>query len=173
MDFIVTAVKIGLKNAETLWYVGAIMVSTVIMVIGLLKKPVFNHIKNKDARRTLLALTNIILSYAATACYFWVEGLNWRWYWIAGFITTVTSILTYFLYENFWIRNLVHTIGEFTIDKLAHLAKLIFSKSIGKSDKSIKAEFKQVTKELEHFAKVEIKSATKKLAKADKELENL
>lgn len=149
------------------------MVSTIIVIIGILKPILFNRIPYKALRKTALALTNVGASFGATAIYFLIEGINWRWYVIGSFITAITTILTYWLYENTHFRDLIHKIGAFTIDKLAYLAKIVLAKLVNKTDKSVDAEFKKVTSELKAFAQAEIKSATKKIVKADKELQNL
>lgn len=173
MDFIQLAFKVGIDNAETLWVVGAIMVSVVIAVVGILKPIAFNKISNKAIRKTILAFANIALSFVATLGYFLIEGINFRWYYIGAIITSVTCIVTYWLYENFHVRDLIHKIGAFAIDKFAYLAKIVLAKLVDKTDKSVNTEFKKVTSELQAYAKAEIKSATKKIAKADKELQNL
>lgn len=173
MDFFVNAAKLLVLNAETLWYVGAIMVSIVITIIGVLKKFVFNHIANKGVRKTVLASSNIFLSFLTTAGYFWVDSRDWHWYWVGGAVTAITCILVYFIYENFHIRDVFHKIGSFAITKFSYLANVVWDKLFHKTDKNIKAEWKGVQKELQNFAKNEIKVATKKFAKADKELENL
>lgn len=173
MDFLQLAVKVALKNADKLWYVGAIMVSIVIAIVGVLKKFAFNRINNKGVRKTLLATSNIVASFITTAGYFAIDHINWRWFWLGGVITTIACILTYFVYENFHIRDVFHKIGSFAIDKFMYLLKLIWDKIFHKTDKNIKAEWKGVQKELETFAKNEMKEATKKFARADKELENL
>jgi hypothetical protein len=173
MDFIALAFETMVKNAKTLLVAEAIMVSIVIMLIGVLKKVAFNHIHNKEVRKALLGLTNIAFSFGATFVYFLIKGIPFKWYWFGGLATSVACIIIYFLYENFYIRKAFHKIGTFAIDKFAYLAKLVWDKANNESDKSLNVEFKKVTQELNAYAKAEIKSATKKLAKADKELENL
>lgn len=173
MDFIFNALKYFLINAETLWYVGAIMVSVVITLIGVLKKFVFNHINNKGVRKTILASSNIFLSFASTAGYMWVEGGDWRWYWMGGCVTAIACILAYYFYENFHIREVVHKIGSFAIAKFMYIARLVWDKFFHKTDKNIEVEMKKVANELKAYAKSEIKVASKKFAKADDELKNL
>lgn len=173
MDFLQLAFKVMLGNAEKLMVAGAIMVSVIIMLVGALKHFVFSRIKNDDIRKTVLSLMSVALSFVATFAYFLIEGINWRWYVIGSLITSVACIIVYHFYENYHIRKLVHKIGSFAIDKFAHLAKVILAKIADMDDTSVEAEFKKVTQELTNFAKSEIKSTAKKIAKSDKELQNL
>jgi hypothetical protein len=172
MDFIQLAVKVGLDNAEKLWVVGAIMVSAIIFLVGTLKYFAFDKIKNKDLRKSVVAFSNIALSFGATSLYFLIEHINWRWYWVGAVITSITCIVIYWFYENSHLRELIHKIGSFAIDKFAYLAKVILAKLVAKTDKSVEQEFKKVTSELKTFAKNEMQIATKKL-KSDREFSNL
>lgn len=173
MDFLQLAFKVMLGNAERLMIAGAIMVSVIIMLVGALKHYVFNKIKNDDVRKTVLSLSSVAFSFVATFFYFLVESINWRWYWVGATLISVACIITYHFYENYHIRKLVHKIGNFAIDKFAYLAKVILAKIADKSDKSVVAEWNKVTNELKAYAQSEIKSTAKKIAKADKELQNL
>lgn len=172
MDYIQLAAKVILSNAQELMVAGAIMVSVIIMLVGMLKHYVFNRIKNDDVRKTVLSLASVGFSFVATFAYFLIEGINWRWYVLGSLLMSIACIVVYHFYENYHLRKLVHKIGNFAIDKFAYLAKVILAKIADNSDKSVEAEFKKVTQELNAFAKAEIKSASKRL-KHDKELENL
>lgn len=173
MDFLQLSMKVALQNAEKLWYVGAILVSIVIALVGVLKKYGINHIQNKGVRKTLLATSNIVFSFISTAVYFVIDNINWRWYWVGGIITTFACIATYFVYENYHIREAVHKVGGYALGKISYLAKLVWDKLFNKTDKKIKVETKKVYHELKNYAQNEFKLATNKIAKADKELENL
>jgi hypothetical protein len=173
MDFILLAVKVMIANAERLLVAEAVMVSIVIMAVGMLKNAVSKHIKNDDARKTVLSLMSVAFSFVATFVYFLIESINWRWYVIGAVLTSLACIITYHFYENYHLRKFVHKVGNFAIDKFAYLAKVILEKIADMSDKSVEAEFKKVTQELTSFAKAEIKSTAKRIAKADKELKNL
>jgi hypothetical protein len=146
---------------------GAIMVSIVITLIGMLKKFAFNHIKNKQARKTALATSNIIFSYATTAGFFWLDSKDWKWFMMGGAITTFTCIVVYFFYENFHLREVIHAIGNFAISKIVYVAKLAFHKNADE----LKVEAQKACNEVKEFAKNELKK--KKRARADEELKNL
>lgn len=171
MDFILLATKEILKHAEELALWSAVMVSMIIALVGMIKPFVFpNH---KALRKTTLSLMNIVGSFAATAVYFFVNGYSWKWYSAGSFLMVVSTIVTYHLYENFHLRDAVHKVGNFAIDKFACLAKVILTKLVTKSEVNAKAEVQNVVKEVTVYAKTELKKAQKKPVKHDKELENL
>ena len=126
MDFILLATKEILKHAEELTLWSAVMVSMIIAFVGMIKPWVFpNH---KALRKTTLSLMNIGASFAATAIYFFANGISWQWYYAGSFLMVVATIVTYHLYENFHLRDALHKIGNFAIDKFACLAKVILTK---------------------------------------------
>ena len=171
MDFILLATKEILKHAEELALWSAVMVSMIIAIVGMIKPWVFpNH---KALRKTTLSLMNIGASFAATAIYFFANGISWQWYYAGSFLMVVATIVTYHLYENFHLRDALHKIGNFAIDKFACLAKVILTKLVTKSEVNAKAEVQNVVKEVTVYAKTELKKVQKKPAKQDKELENL
>lgn len=173
MDFLQLAFKVMIANAERLMVAEAVMVSIVIMMVGMLKSAVSKRIKNEDVRKTVLSLMSVAFSFLATFVYFLIESINWRWYVIGAVLTSIACIITYHFYENYHLRKLVHKIGNFAIDKFAYLAKVILEKIASNSNKSVEAEFKQINKEIASFAKAEIKTAAKRIAKVDNELKNL
>ena len=171
MDFILLATKEILKHAEELALWSAVMVSMIIAFVGIIKPFVFpNH---KALRKTTLSLMNIVASFAATAIYFFVNNISWQWYYAGSFLMVVATIVTYHLYENFHLRDAIHKIGNFTIDKFACLAKVLLTKLVNKSEVNAKAEVQNVMKEVTAYAKTELKKTQKKSVKQDKELENL
>ena len=167
MGFIFTAFQNVFVNVEPILYTGAIMVSVVITLIGMLKKVAFDHIKNKQARKTVLATSNILFSYLSTAGYFWLDKKDWKWFMLGGAITTFACIVVYFFYENFHLREVIHAVGKFVISKFVYLVKLAFRSTRAEFD----AESKKVCNEIKEFTKNELKS--KKKSKVDEELKNL
>ena len=169
MDFVMSA----FQTAQLFWQnyaiVGAIMVSAVIVFIGMLKPFIFNRIKWKPLRKATLATANILFSFVAVAVYFWAFGKNWDFYWGASAMTSVGSVLTYFLYESYGLRDAIHKIGNLVIDKAAKIAKLWLNNS---THNVIEEEIKNAATEIKSVATKELKSARKK-SKNDKELENL
>ena len=171
MDFILLATKEILKHAEELALWSAVMVSMIIALVGMIKPFVFpNH---KALRKTTLSLMNIVGSFAATAVYFFVNGYSWKWYSAGSFLMVVSTIVTYHLYENFHLRDAVHKVGNFAIDKFACLAKFLLTKFVTHSEVNAKAEVQKTFKEVGEYAKTELKKAQNKPVKHDKELENL
>ena len=149
---------------------GAAMVSIIIALIGLLKFFFFNKIGNKAIRKMVLAVSNLIGSFGVTSIYFGVNGRSWQLYWLASLITASTVIIAYWVYENFSIREGVHKLGIFAIDKLAKILKMILSNA---DNKEVIEEINKAKSELKALAKNEITLVTKKLNKKDKDLENL
>ena len=164
----------AMKGVDLFWrelaVAGAIMVSTIIVFMGILKPLVFNRIPYKAVRKSALAFSNIFLSFVATAIYFVIRDINWELYVLASLVTSVACIVTYWLYENTHLREGIHKVGELAIDKIAYVAKLALS---GKNTKTIDAEIKKATEELKATAKAELKLHPKKSKNKDKELENL
>lgn len=147
------------------------MISLIIGCMGLVK-PVYNIIPSKQLRKSALAFTSVFLSFVATAVYFVIRpDTNWELYWIASLVTTAGCILTYWLYEYIpYLRDFIHMIVCFVIDKVAKILKMVVN---GSDSKTINAEIKKATDELKATAKAELKLHPKKSAKKDKELENL
>ena len=89
---------------------------------------------------------------------------------MASLITSITCIITYWVYENTCLRDAIHKVGNLAIDKFATIAKMILN---NKDTKAIETEIKKATSELKATAKAELKLARKKNNKNDKEWENL
>ena len=149
---------------------GAVMVSTIIVIIGLMKPFVFNHIKCKSLRKSALAFSNVFLSFVATAIYFVIRDINWELYWLASLITSTACILTYWLYENTHLREAIQKLANLAIDKFAKVAKMAISNA---DTKAVEAEIKKATEEFKATARAELKTVSKKSIKKDRELENL
>jgi hypothetical protein len=169
MEIIVSVAKKLFAEWQTLAYVGAIMVSTVITLIGILKPIIFDRIRCKLLRKMLLATSNIVFSFLATAVYFLVDGRNWEWYVCASWVTAITCVLTYFVYENYGLRDGIHKVGTLAINKFGKILYLIWRRE---SPTKIDAEIEKAHNELKATVRTEIKP-TKKSNKKDKELENL
>lgn len=169
MEILQTLWEMVRANYQEYLIVGAIMVSAVIVFIGILKIALFNRIQCKLVRKVLLAFSNILFSFGATAIYFVIEHFTWQYYVHASIVVSVACILTYWLYENTCLRDLIDKIGSLTIKKFFNVALMWFNKS---EKDEIEAEVKKVTKELKAATEKELKKA-KKSVKFDKELANL
>ena len=167
LNYAMNAVKLYWRDLAV---VGAIMVSAIIVIIGLLKPIVFNRIPYKPLRKSALAFSDVLLSFIATAIYFVIRDINWEFYWLASLITSTACIITYWLYENTCFRNLIQKLGTLTIDKFSRVAKLAI---LNEDSKEIEAELKKATEEIKATAKTEIKAFSQKSLTKDKELENL
>ena len=171
MDFYQLAMKEIINHAEELAIWGTIMVSMIIAVVGMVKPFVFpNH---KALRKTTLSLMNIGASFASTAIYLGYNGYDWKWYFAGSFLMVVATIVTYHIYENYHLREAIHKVGSFAIDKFACLFKAIWTKIVKGGNVNVKAEAKNTFVEIATFTKTEIKKASKKAVKHDKDLENL
>lgn len=171
MDFIVSVAEQILKHAEELALWSVVMVSMIIAFVGMVKPFVFP--RHKALRKTTLSLMNIASSFAATAIYFFAKNIDWQWYLAGSFLMVISTIVTYHLYENYHLRDAVHAIGNFAIDKLACLAKVILTKLVNHSKIDTKVEVCNTLKEVGTYAKVELQKSSKRAIKQDKELENL
>jgi hypothetical protein len=160
-----------INHAEELAIWGTVMVSMIIAVVGMVKPFVFpNH---KALRKTTLSLMNIGASFASTAIYLGYNGYDWKWYFAGSFLMVVATIVTYHIYENYHLREAIHKVGSFAIDKCACLLKAILAKFVKGDNVNVKAEVKSTFTQVATLAKSELKKASKKVAKHDKDLENL
>lgn len=108
---------------------GAIMIYTIISTIGVLKKLLFDKIQNKDVRKFLLALMSMIFAFGGTTVQFLVKGLSFADYWVYAIVYSISTILVYWLYENFGIRKGLKAIGDLTLGKLWQLVCKIIKKA--------------------------------------------
>ena len=148
---------------------GAIMVSAIIVIIGILKPIAFDKIPYKALRKACLAATNVAFSFASTAICYWVNDINFKWYWYGAAIISIATIITYWLYETTCLRNLIHKIGTMTLKKVWGILKNIFDKD---DVEDIKNEFLTVQNTLTSATRQEVKSAIANV-NHDKELNNL
>lgn len=150
--------------------VGVIMVSAIIMFIGILKPVLFNKIKNKGVRKGLLALSDIVFAFIATAVYFLIESINWEYYWVASAITSLATIVAYWVYENTSLRTLIEKIGTIALKKFVRVGLALFTAD---EKSEVEQTLNTVIDEVKSATKAELKSTSNALKKGDKELENL
>lgn len=141
---------------------GIIMVSAIIVAIGLLKPLLFNRIPNKHVRKALLAFTNVAACFLTVLVYFFVRGISLDYYVTASVALSVACIITYWLYENTCLRNLIGLIGGMALRKLLSAITLAVTTD---DVNAVKAELQKTGKEL--------KAHTKKAIKEDKDLKQL
>ena len=133
-----------------------IMVSAIIVLIGLMKPLLFNKIASKQVRKVALAFSNVALCFLAALILFWVNGWNFEYYVLASIALSVCCIITYWLYENTCLRNLIGVIGKIVLRKVANIAFLtVTSDDINE----VKTELQKTTAELKAQTRSEIKNA--------------
>lgn len=142
-----TIMAIFLAHWKTLLWGGFVLVSAVIVILGGLKKLVFDRIHNKLVRKVLLAFTSIALAFAATAIAFWVKGFEFKLYPIAGATVSVATIVIYWFYENTGLRNFIHFVGNNTVVKfIKALAKAITDNE--KDPEELKQDLKEIPEQV-------------------------
>lgn len=146
-----------------------IMVSAIIAVIGILKPIVYNRIKNKNIRKAALAFSNIFACFGSAIVYFLIEGWNLKYYFAASLALSVCCIVTYWLYENTCLRNLIGLIGGIALRKFDGIAKLALTTD---DVEQVKTEIKNATVQLKATTKQELKK-TATQTNFDKDLKGL
>ena len=146
-----------------------IMVSAIIVAIGLLKPIIFNKISNKYIRKAALAFSNVAACFVAAFIYFVIEDWNLKYYIYASGALSVCCIVTYWLYENTCLRNLIGVVGGIALRKGVSLLNVAVTND---DVNTVKAEIKNATAQLKTTTQQEIKKTAAKI-KADKDLKNL
>lgn len=146
---------------------GIIVACAVIFIMGILKKVVLGKIKNKLLRKVVLAFSSLALTFPATALYFVGDNISFRWYWYACALMCVLTIITYWLYENTGLRDLIALIGQKTVGKYATV--LVAALAVAAENNDTKNKLTMTTEQL----KDEVKKELKKQVKEDNELKGL
>ena len=146
---------------------GIIVACSVIFLMGILKKFVFNKVQNKLARKVLLSLCSVVLVFPVTALYFVSDNINFQWYWWGCLLTSMLTILTYWLYENTGLRNAIGAIGELTVNKWVKVIYVAFMNKV--ESNALKNQLAMTTAELKEEVRKEIHNTIKE----DKDLKGL
>lgn len=144
---------------------GVIMVSAIIVFIGLLKPLLFDRIKFKPLRKAAIAFSSAACCFIATATTFWIESIDFSYYWYATAAVFSVMVVVYWFYENTCFRNLIKKIGTIVLTKLYNSFLAIMNKN---DVQDIKKEVAAVKSEIRKELKLE-----KSKVKTDKELKNL
>ena len=104
---------------DIFWYM-VLMVSGIIVAIGLLKPLLYNKIKNKQIRKVALAFSNVILCFVCVLVTFVIRGWDLNYYLASAIVLSVSCIVTYWLYENTCLRNLIDMIGSIVLKNVAN-----------------------------------------------------
>ena len=169
LDRMTTALDLLRANYNDIIVCGVIMVSAIIVAIGLLKPLLFNRIQNKQIRKAALALSNVAACFATMLVYFLACGYTFENYVITSVALSISCIVTYWLYENTCLRNLIGLVGGIVLRKV--LKASIFA--ITTEDvEAVKKELKKTGAELKSLTKTELKKASAKI-KEDNDLKKL
>ena len=167
MTNVTLMVQVLLHNWHRAAMGGIIVACSVIFLMGILKKFVFNRVHNKLARKILLSFCSVVLAFPITALYFVTDNINFNWYWWGCLLTAGLTIITYWLYENTGLRNLIGLIGEITVNKWV---KVIYVAFMNKAENTaLKNQLAMTTAELKEEVRKEIHNTIKE----DKDLKGL
>lgn len=170
MEILQTLWEMVRANYQEYLIVGAIMVTNIFGLIGLLKVVFFNRIKNEEIRHFLLSLSDIVASFTTMAIYFAWNGIAWRNYVFASIALSFACIIVYWVYETIpYLRTFIDKLVKIVFGKLFNIGLLV---ARGGTAQQIEKEFQTIASEVVSATKKELKSASKSLKK-DKELENL
>lgn len=111
-DYFVSYARSILGNWQDVTWGCIVVVSAIIFIVGLFKKPLFNKIPNKLVRKVVLSFVSIILVIPATCIMCVADGQGFEYYWAIVLQNSVATIVTYWLYENTLFRNLISYIGK-------------------------------------------------------------
>lgn len=159
--------EILLQNWQRAVMGGIIVACSVIFLMGIFKKLIFDKIRNKLVRKVVLSFCSVLLVFPATALYFISDNISFDWYWWACLFASILTIVTYWLYENTGLRNLIGLIGELTVSKW--LKVLYVALMDGKNNADTKNQLTMTTEQLKEEVRKEIHTTVKE----DKDLYSL
>lgn len=146
-----------------------IMVSAVIVLLGVLKKFIFNKIQNKLLRKIVLSILSIALVFGAVAVNFLIEKISFDHYLIYAGFCSVATIIIYWLYENTGLRDGLHKIGSLALSKTWGVFGAFLSKVAEGKKTDIETDLLQGLDNVKASVKKEIPS----FIKHDNEIDNL
>ena len=150
---------------------GIILVTTIIGLVGFLKKIMFNKITNKLVRKILLFFTSILLAFPAVAVYLWAEGFGFDLYYWQVAAVAVCTVVVYALYENTGARDFKEFIEEKTLGKLLEALRIVIAE--GKSNKELQKTIKDINKANKQVIKDMLKASEITESVEKKDLKNL
>lgn len=148
---------------------GVIVSCAVIFLMGVLKKmldktALANH---KNVRKTILAFGSLAMTFPVTAIYFFGKGISFNYYWYGCILCCMSTVFTYWAYENTNFRELIHKIGAKTVGKYWSIFYEAYVEH--KNNKDTSTQLAMTTAELSEVVKTEIK----KQIKEDNDLKGL
>lgn len=171
MEKLILFLQICLENWQEIVTGGIILTCSIIFIMGVLKKFLFNRITNKLLRKAVLYFSSIGLAFPATALYFVIDNTSFEYYLITSIFLAVATVLTYSIYENTCLRDFIDFVGEKTVGKW--FSVLVNSFLQKKSSKQTKVELLTVTNELKASVREEIAKEIKTSAIVDDDLNDL
>lgn len=115
VEFIVSYAKLLVANWQTALYGGIAVIGVIMALVGVLKLSTKNKIQSKKARKAIYFFSSLALVFPVTALCFLIEGINFRHYLVGCAMVALGVIVTYVLYENTLLRDLLQKIGRITI----------------------------------------------------------
>lgn len=148
---------------------GVIVSCAVIFLMGVIKKlldktALANY---KNARKAVLAFGSLLLTFPITAIYFLADGISFNYYWYGCILTCLSTVFTYWLYENTSLRTAIHAVGAKTVGKYWSIFYAAYVDH--KNGKELTNQLAMTTAELSEVVKTEIK----KQVKEDNDLKGL
>jgi hypothetical protein len=169
MEYANQVIQILSLNWERALMGGVLVPCTVIFIMGVMKRLLAKTrlFTNKNVRKAFLAFVSLAMAFPITAFYFFADGISFDYYWLGCLGNCMLTIVTYWLYENTCLRNLIHVIGEKTVGKYWEAIKVIISEK--QNEKALSHSLAMTTDELKDVVKKEIKRQVKE----DNDLEGL
>lgn len=106
-----------LANFQDFFVGGIIVASATIVLMGFLKKFLINRIPNKLGRKCVLSFASLVVCLVVTFFFLIGNELSGQCFWFIYGVNAISTILTYWLYENTGCRDLIAFIGNKTIKK--------------------------------------------------------
>ena len=151
-------------NLEFYLYGSIAVICSVIVLMGGLKLALVNKVQNKLVRRLILAFSSIAMVFPATYFSCWLSGVGFSRYWQLFVLNALGTILTYWLYENTGLRNLINIVGKTAILKIIlAFSKHSENKDVKTSREEAKKEVANLTKEANNTLKKSIDETLKNL----------
>ena len=144
-----------LANLQDFFVGGIIVASATIFVMGFFKKFLFNRITNKLARKCVLSFASLVMCLVVTFFFLVGNGLNSQCFWLIYAVNAISTIITYWLYENTGLRNLIAFIGEKTVKKYIGIA---YNAINGADANTTKAQLVETNAYLKSSTKKEIRA---------------
>lgn len=168
-NFIATAFALAVANWKQVVIVAAIIVSSVIFIVGGVKTFV-RKINNPKLRKVILAFTSLALIFPVAAIAYLINKAPFEYYLLGCIALMPCVIVSYWLYEYTLFRDLVDLVASKTIGRLV----LVFAEGVIENDnRKTQEKLINANKELKDFTANEINKTVLAAKKKDNDLSNL